>query len=156
MGDAQHRVVANADLELAAAGGKRLEQRLRQPGLHERLHPVALRALREPLVGGAAGLAGRWAGDAGRGADQDEAFDDRWAVQREAQAEAPTERVPDPGRRAASDAERVGGRDEVQPIGQLDRLDIPVGWQARHDGVPRSAGLGEAMDQADPHAWILP
>ena len=93
----------------------------------------------------------------GRGADEHEPLDEVRVGEREVQAQAPAHRVADVRRPAAGRGEQRGAVDEVG----ADVADPPwpgmstatTSWSAASvgaSGVPRAAGLGEAVDEDEP------
>ncbi len=135
--------------------GQRLEQALIEPAVEERCHPVALRIARELVVGRSSRRTPLGRLDSRGAAQQHESLDEPRPVEREAKAQPCTHRVADPHARAASVAERVGRRREVEPVRHLERLHVPLAREEWLDRFPRPGRLAEAVHQPETHEVIL-
>ena len=142
------------EAHLARVGGdeRRLigEQRQRGPVRGERLDPLPLDALRERIVGGAAGVALHGVGDAGRRADEDQARD---AVGR---GERKCERDPAAHRVAG---ERGAGGHHGEHVGvdrrEVDRSQLRRVAMAADVGRERAIAFAERRDRRPPAAARL-
>ena len=132
------------------------EQRLPQPGVEERLEPVALQPSRHRLVGPPPlGPLGRVV-DAGRRADQHEPPHELGHAEGEVQAVAPAHRVAEVrgrpalvGDEAGPGAQSGGDLGRAPVAGGVDPDDLVVGGEVVGHRPPAAPGLGEAVDQHD-------
>ncbi len=153
--DPVHRVPTPSVVEHRRLAGQRLEEPLVQPPLQERVDAVPLQLLGLALVGGDPRLRRAGAADPCRAAHQDQPVHEAGVVERQAQRQPGPHRVAAPYRLPAPVAERVGGADEVETVGDLDGLHVPLHRQRPLHAPPRLGGVREPRDQPQTHRSIL-